>query len=169
MESSGLFGNDKVEQFIEKNESMLLEMEKLITKVADLSDSFKDEQQLMRKLISAKADKETLVDNQRQFFAQIEQCNRQTDENLTKMLSEEMRKLTDQAQIHSKVIDKKIAKLYQELDVEKMNKNIERKMGKEEAESRMEGTDGKIVILDKCILKLNTNLERLEVSLLNYF
>jgi|LauGreDrversion4_2_1035121.scaffolds.fasta_scaffold1531865_1 hypothetical protein len=48
---------------------MLLEMEKLITKVADLSDSFKDEQQLMRKLISAKADKETLVDNQRQFFA----------------------------------------------------------------------------------------------------
>ena len=169
MESAGLFGNDKVEQFIEKNESMLLEMEKLITKVADLSDSFKDEQQLMRKLISTKADKETLVDNQRQFFAQIEQCNRQTDENLTKMLGEEMRKLTDQAQIHSKVIDKKIAKLYQELDVEKMNKNIERKMGKEEAENRMEGTDGKIVILDKCILKLNTKLERLEVRLLNYF
>jgi hypothetical protein len=55
------------------------------------------------------------------------------------------------------------------LDVEKMNKNIERKMGKEEAENRMEGTDGKIVILDKCILKLNTNLERLEVSLLNHF
>ena len=59
MESAGLFGNDKVEQFIEKNESMLLEMEKLITKVADLSDSFKDEQQLMRKLISTKADKES--------------------------------------------------------------------------------------------------------------
>jgi hypothetical protein len=69
MESAGLFGNDKIEQFIEKNESMLGEVEKLISKVADLSDSFKDEQQLMRKLIASKADKETLVENQKQFFA----------------------------------------------------------------------------------------------------
>lgn len=83
MESAGLFGNDKIEQFIEKNESMLGEVEKLISKVADLSDSFKDEQQLMRKLIASKADKETLVENQKQFFAQIEQSNRKTDEHLS--------------------------------------------------------------------------------------
>jgi hypothetical protein len=69
IESAGLFGNEKIEQFIEKNESMLGEVEKLISKVADLSDSFKDEQQLMRKLIASKADKETLVENQKQFFA----------------------------------------------------------------------------------------------------
>ena len=83
MESAGLFGNDKIEQFIEKNESMLGEVEKLISKVADLSDSFKDEQQLMRKLIASKAYKETLVENQKQFFAQIEQSNRKTDEHLS--------------------------------------------------------------------------------------
>lgn len=75
-----------------------------------------------------------------------------------------MRKLTEQAQIHSKVIDKKIAKLYQELDVEKMNKAIDKKMGKEEGDSRMEGNEQKIVILDKCFLKVNTNIERLEVN-----
>lgn len=75
-----------------------------------------------------------------------------------------MRKLTEQAQIHSKVIDKKIAKLYQELDVEKMNKAIDKKMGREEADSRMEGNESKMVILDKCVLKVNTNLERLEVK-----
>ena len=75
-----------------------------------------------------------------------------------------MRKLTEQAQIHSKVIDKKIAKLYQELDVEKMNKAIDKKMGKEEGDSRMEGNEQKIVILDKCFLKVNTNVERLEVK-----
>lgn len=63
LESASLFGNDKIEQFIEKNESMLGEVEKLITKVADLSDSFKDEQQLIRKLIASKADKETLIEN----------------------------------------------------------------------------------------------------------
>lgn len=42
---------------------MLGDVERLLTKVADLSDSFKDEQQLIRKLIATKADKETLVEN----------------------------------------------------------------------------------------------------------
>ncbi len=76
-----------------------------------------------------------------------------------------MRKLTEQAQIHSKVIDKKISKLYEELNVEKITKAIERKMGRDEAENRMEGTESKIFILDKCVLKVNTNLERLEVNI----
>ena len=49
--------------------------------------------------------------------------------------------------------------------MEKMNKAIDKKMGKEEADSRMEGNESKIVILDKCVLKVNTNLERLEVKI----
>ena len=49
-----------------------------------------------------------------------------------------------------------------------MNKAIDKKMGKEEADIRMEGHDSKIVILDKCVLKVNTNLERLEVSPMNF-
>ena len=48
--------------------------------------------------------------------------------------------------------------------MEKMNKAIDKKMGKEEADSRLEGNESKIVILDKCVLKVNTNLERLEVK-----
>ncbi len=48
---------------------MLGEVERLIIKVADLSDSFKDEQQHIRRLIATKADKETVVENQKQFFA----------------------------------------------------------------------------------------------------
>lgn len=43
-----------------------------------------------------------------------------------------------------------------------MNKAIDKKMGREEADSRMEGNESKMVILDKCVLKVNTNLERLE-------
>jgi ribosomal protein S25 len=54
------------------------------------------------------------------------------------------------------------------LDVEKMNKAIDKKMGKEEGDSRMEGHESKIVILDKCVLKVNTNLERLEVIKLSF-
>lgn len=46
-----------------------------------------------------------------------------------------------------------------------MNKVIERKMGRDEAENRMEGSESKIFTLDKCVLKVNTNLERLEVNL----
>jgi G:T-mismatch repair DNA endonuclease (very short patch repair protein) len=57
--------------------------------------------------------------------------------------------------------------LYTDLDIEKLNKNIERKMNKEEAEERLENSESKIVILDKCILKVNTNVERLEVTNLN--
>jgi len=49
--------------------------------------------------------------------------------------------------------------------VEKLNRAIDKKMGKEEADSRMEGNESKIVILDKCVLKVNTNLERLEVKI----
>ena len=49
-----------------------------------------------------------------------------------------------------------------------MNKTIDKKMGKEEADNRMEGYESKIVILDKCVLKVNNNLERLEVTISCY-
>ena len=49
------------------------------------------------------------------------------------------------------------------MDIEKINKNIERKLNKEEAEMRLESSESKIFILDKCILKVNNNLERVEV------
>ena len=50
-----------------------------------------------------------------------------------------------------------------------MNKAIDKKMGKEEGDSRMEGNEQKIVILDKCFLKVNTNVERLEVNTFSNF
>jgi hypothetical protein len=80
------------------------------------------------------------------------------------LLNEELKKINEQVTINSKVIDKKIVKLYSDLDIDKFMRMIDRKLNKDEAESRFENGEQKMGIVDKCIIKVNTNLERLEVS-----
>ena len=50
------------------------------------------------------------------------------------------------------------------MDIEKFMRMVERKMGKDEAEVRFDSGEQKINIVDKCLIKVNGNVERLEVS-----
>jgi hypothetical protein len=45
--------------------------------------------------------------------------------------------------INSKVLEKKIQKLYQELDMDKLNKVVDRKMTREEAEGKFYDAENK--------------------------
>lgn len=52
-----------------------------------------------------------------------------------------MRKATEQFASNTKLLDRKIQKLYAELDIEKLNRFIDRKLGKDEAEGRFDSLE----------------------------
>ena len=54
------------------------------------------------------------------------------------MVSDEMRKVTELFTNNTKLVDKKIAKLYQDLDVEKLNRTIDRKLNRDDANEKFE-------------------------------
>ncbi len=114
--------------------------------------------------MSRKADKDTIVDNQRSFFAQIEEITNKTDEHLTLVIQEEIRKMNELVNINSKVTEKKIQKLYQDLDMDKVMKLLERKMPKEDAQEKFQETNHRSVINEKGIIKVYNQIEQLEVS-----
>jgi hypothetical protein len=100
-----------------------------------------------------------VVDNQRTFFAQIEEINRQTDHTLTTLIQEEIKKMNELVSINSKVIDKKIAKLYNDLDMEKLLKLVDRKMNRDEAEERFLDALNKYFNAEKGIVKVYNQVE----------
>ena len=95
-----------------------------------------------------------VVDNQRTFFAQIEEINRQTDRNLTCLIQEEIKKMNDQVGINNKVIDKKIAKLYLDLDMDKLMKQVDRKMHRDDAEDKFNEAQSKTLQVERVLGKV---------------
>ena len=75
-----------------------------------------------------------------------------------------MRKVSDLFTGNSKLVDKKIQKLYQDLDIDKFIRMIERKMNKDEGFQRFEDHQSSVVKIDKGLSRTQTDMERLEVS-----
>lgn len=65
--------------------------------------------------------------------------------------------------INSKVIDKKIAKVYSDLDMEKLLKLMDRKMNKEEAEDRFNEAFAKLANVERAVMKVHQQVEQLDV------
>jgi hypothetical protein len=120
---------------------MYKDINQLKKDMAKVTNGSKAELEQMKKEIANKAEKEMLLDNEKLFFKQLGEINERTDKHLTSLVSDEMRKVTEQFSYNSKILDKKFAHLYKDLDIEKMNRMVERKMGKEEAIQRFDGND----------------------------
>ena len=75
--------------------------------------------------------------------------------------------MNEMVNINSKVTEKKIQKLYQDLDMEKVMKLLERKMPKEDAQEKFQETQHRSVINEKGIIKVYNQIEQLEVSIYN--
>ena len=65
--------------------------------------------------------------------------------------------------INSKVIDKKIAKLYGELDMEKLMKLLDRKMNKDDADQMFFELSNKAQVLERGIVRGHQQVEQIEV------
>ena len=65
--------------------------------------------------------------------------------------------------INSKVIDKKISKLYGELDMEKLMKLMDRKMPKEDADQMFFESTNKAQVLERGVMRMYQQVEQIEV------
>lgn len=81
---------------------------------------------------------------------------------MTHLVGEEMHKVTDQFSQNSKILDKKFAALYKELDIDKMNRLIERKMGRDDAVARFEQGEQKAKTVSKAVHGLQGTVKRIE-------
>lgn len=105
--------------------------------------------------LNRKAEKEVLVENQQKFFQNLTQMENQSDQSITKLVGEELRKLGEQIGTSTGVLDKKIAKLQKQLDQQaKPSKNEEKKTVKENAPRPGDNQDQKIGTLEKHLVKL---------------
>lgn len=74
-----------------------------------------------------------------------------------------MKKINELVSINSKVIDKKIAKLYGELDMEKLMKLLDRKMHKDDAEQMFFESNNKAQVMERGIVRVHQQVEQIEV------
>lgn len=86
----------------------------------------------------------------------------QTDSSISKLVGDELKKLGEQITTSNKVVDKKLEKVYKDLDLKKLNMAIERKCSKEEAKNLFEGEGAKILNLEKQLKKSHETVSRLE-------
>ena len=75
-----------------------------------------------------------------------------------------MKKINELVSINSKVIDKKIAKLYGELDMEKLMKLLDRKMNKDDADQMFFESSNKAQMLERGIVRGHQQVEQIEVK-----
>ena len=65
--------------------------------------------------------------------------------------------------INSKVIDKKIAKVYADLDMEKLMKLLDRKLNRDDAEEKFNEIFIKIANVERALVKTYQQVEQIEV------
>ena len=68
----------------------------------------------------------------------------QTDATITKLVGDELKKLGDQIAQNTRILEKKIEKVYKDIDMEKMGKQMEKKLNKEEAKDKFENQEVRI-------------------------
>ena len=93
----------------------------------------------------------------------------ETDASISKLVGEELRKLGEQISQNNKVIEKKIAKIYTDLDIEKVTKLLEKKMDKDEFKDKFNGWDGKINQGQNTAKNLQNTVQRLEVRIILFY
>lgn len=130
--------SDKADLFTERLDSLQKDFKSLKKKFKAVNEKLAKDVDALQKAVESKAEKEMLLANQKQFFDKLEDITSQTDLKLSLMVSEEMRKVTELFTNNTKLVDKKIAKLYQDLDVEKLNRTIDRKLNRDDAQDKFE-------------------------------
>ena len=81
------------------------------------------------------------MENQQQFFANMTKIDNESDDTLQKLVSEEMKKLSEQIELNQQLVDKKIAKIYTDIKVDKILKQLDKKISKEEALRKIENLE----------------------------
>lgn len=101
-------------------------------KMQQLADSSKHQVHAFERELAKKAEKESLLESQQKFFDKMAKIENETGDSLSKLVEEELRKISDQIETNSKLVDKRFQKVSQDMDMEKVWKQLEKKVNKEE-------------------------------------
>eukprot|EP00347_Sterkiella_histriomuscorum_P017595 403348737 len=153
---------EKYDELKSMNDKLQKKLQKMSKNLKKSSENSKQQIEGLQNEIARKAEKDSLIQNQQKFFDNLTQMENETDASITKLVGEELKKLGEQISSNNKIIEKKIQKVYTDLDVEKLSKQIEKKVNKEEIQEKFTGWDGKINLVDKSAKNLQSTVQRLE-------
>lgn len=104
------------------------------------------------------------MENQQQFFEKFTKIDNESDDTLQKLVAEEMKKLREQIELNQQLIDKKITKIYTDIKVDKILKQLDKKISKEEAIRKFENLESMVVTLEKKEKQADGKVDKLDVS-----
>lgn len=105
------------------------------------------------------------MENQQQFFAKMTKIDNESDETLQKLVSEEMKKLSEQIELNQQLVDKKITKIYTDIKVDKILKQLDKKISKEEALRKFENLEQIVAGIEKKEKQADGKVEKLDVRI----
>ena len=80
-----------------------------------------------------------------------------------------MKRISQQININSTLVEKKISKIYLDIDYDKIMKIIDKKMNKEDAFSKFDSIENKVSKLEKIVKSDTAKLLSVEVRLINMY
>lgn len=104
------------------------------------------------------------MENQQQFFEKFTKIDNESDDTLQKLVAEEMKKLREQIELNQQLIDKKITKIYTDIKVDKILKQLDKKISKEEAIRKFENLESMVAALEKKEKQADGKVDKLDVS-----
>ena len=120
----------------------------------------------MQEEITKKAEKESLEQSQKQFFDKMMSMESDQDKNLTRLVQDQLQKLSEQIETNAALVDKRIGSIGKEINVDRLMKLIDKKMSKEEGQMKFDMVEQKVNRVEKMIKTCDGNVNRFEV---NYF
>jgi len=154
-----------------KLENLNIQSERLADEISRLKKYQKEAQKRLdsqkeefQSELTKKADKDFIAENQKALFQNLTKMESKSDESISKMVQEEIRKLSEQIVQQGSIVDKKLAKLKIEFDTGKIEKTIEKKAGRDEVKSALDQHEGKVKEMQKMIKRFEEQVKRIEVS-----
>lgn len=92
---------------------------------------------------------------------------KETDQQISRLVQAELKKIADQITTTSKVTEKKLVLLEKTINIENLNKMIDLKLGKADAKKILDNQEARMKEVEKKQKNVITNMERIDVIFLS--
>ena len=147
-----------------QNEKLMRKLEKIKNKMVQIQDLSTQKISNMQEEITKKAEKESLEQSQKQFFDKMMSMESDQDKNLTRLVQDQLQKLSEQIETNAALVDKRIGSIGKEINVDRLMKLIDKKMSKEEGQMKIDMVEQKVNRAEKLIKNCDGNFNRFQVS-----
>ena len=133
-------------------------------KMLQLAEEANNQRSDLERELSKKVEQQNLIESQQQFFEKMAKIETQTGESLSKLVEDELRKLHDKIDSNTKTVDKRMKKLAADIDIDKVWRQIDKKISREDALQKFSGLEQRMNKLENQSKSDQVGGERFEVS-----